>query len=79
MPQRQSIRAPDALQTESETKVVATEKNTGRTNMEPSPKANVEGADADMADLTSAMSTLQFVPTSVRFGRGRGRTGFAKQ
>ena len=32
--------------------------------------------DTDMADLTGAMSALQFVPQSVRFGRGRA--GFAR-
>lgn len=32
--------------------------------------------DTDMTDLTGAMSALQFVPQSVRFGRGRA--GFAK-
>jgi hypothetical protein len=36
-----------------------------------------KNVDADMADLTGAMSALQFVPPSVRFGRG-GRAGFAK-
>ncbi|KAI1812035.1 hypothetical protein GGS20DRAFT_559732 [Poronia punctata] len=34
--------------------------------------------DVDMDGLTGAMSALQFVPPSVRFGRGRGRAGFAK-
>jgi len=29
--------------------------------------------DADMEGLTGAMSSLKFVPPSVRFGRGRGR------
>ncbi|KAB5570536.1 hypothetical protein GE09DRAFT_1103667 [Coniochaeta sp. 2T2.1] len=33
--------------------------------------------DVDMDNLTGAMSSLQFVPRSVRFGRG-GRAGFAK-
>ncbi|KID80051.1 Zinc finger protein [Metarhizium brunneum] len=40
----------------------------------PSKGQNV---DADMADLTGAMSALQFVPPSIRFGRG-GRAGFSK-
>lgn len=30
-----------------------------------------EAPDTDMADLTGAMSALQFVPPSIRFGRGR--------
>ena len=33
--------------------------------------------DTEMAELTGAMSALQFVPRSVRFGRGRA--GFAKR
>ncbi|KHN95117.1 C2H2 type zinc finger domain protein [Metarhizium album ARSEF 1941] len=36
-----------------------------------------ENVDADMADLTETMSALQFVPHSIRFGRG-GRAGFSK-
>jgi hypothetical protein len=38
------------------------------------------GADADMESLTGAMCSLNFVPSSVRFGRGRGkgRGGFSK-
>ncbi|KAM0486019.1 hypothetical protein ACHAPX_000718 [Trichoderma viride] len=40
-------------------------------------KSKPEKADTDMADLTGAMSALQFVPTSVRFGRGRA--GFSKR
>ncbi|KAL6809256.1 hypothetical protein GGI42DRAFT_350718 [Trichoderma sp. SZMC 28013] len=34
-------------------------------------------ADTEMADLTGAMSALQFVPPSIRFGRGRA--GFSKR
>ncbi|KAK6584580.1 hypothetical protein PZA11_002804 [Diplocarpon coronariae] len=36
--------------------------------------------DADMDGLSSAMSSLKFVPASVRFGRGqgRGRGGFSR-
>ncbi|KAL7937692.1 hypothetical protein V8C35DRAFT_293260 [Trichoderma chlorosporum] len=36
-----------------------------------------KAADTDMADLTGAMSALQFVPPSIRFGRGR--PGFSKR
>ncbi|TVY26138.1 Zinc finger protein [Lachnellula hyalina] len=37
--------------------------------------------DADMEGLTGAMSSLKFVPPSVRFGRGRGRGrgGFSRR
>ncbi|KAK6217805.1 hypothetical protein LQW54_003314 [Pestalotiopsis sp. IQ-011] len=38
-----------------------------------------ETVDTAMADLSSAMYTLQFVPTSVRFGRGKARTGFSRR
>jgi len=33
--------------------------------------------DEEMADLAGAMSSLKFVPPSVRFGRGRGK-GFSR-
>jgi uncharacterized protein YdaU (DUF1376 family) len=49
------------------------------TSSSPKPKnesAN-EPRDTDMSDLTGAMSSLSFVPPSVRFGRGR--PGFAKK
>ncbi|KAK8114783.1 hypothetical protein PG999_006852 [Apiospora kogelbergensis] len=38
-----------------------------------------ETADVAMADLENAMSALQFVPPSIRFGRGKGKSGFAKK
>ena len=50
----------------------------------PSPPAvgekkstGTEQVDKEMADLTGAMSSLQFVPPSIRFGRGRA--GFSKR
>lgn len=36
-----------------------------------------ERRDVDMDDLVGGMSSLHFVPRSIRFGRG-GRAGFAK-
>lgn len=41
------------------------------------PKTQI---DMDMDGLTGAMSSLKFVPPSVRFGRGRGRgrAGFSR-
>ncbi|KAG5951274.1 hypothetical protein E4U53_003457 [Claviceps sorghi] len=52
-------------------------KSSESTVEEPQIKHNV---DAEMADLSRAMSALQFIPSSVRFGRGRGRgrAGFSK-
>jgi hypothetical protein len=47
--------------------------------VEESDQAQLGGQpDAEMADLTEAVSALRFVPTSVRFGRGRGRRGFSR-
>ncbi|KAK8048346.1 hypothetical protein PG994_010076 [Apiospora phragmitis] len=37
-----------------------------------------ESADTAMADLESAMSALQFVPPSIRFGRGKGSRGLRR-
>jgi len=37
------------------------------------PKILTPPNDTDMDSLTGAMSSLKFVPQSVRFGRGRGR------
>ena len=41
-------------------------------------RAEMEKPGSEMAGLTGAMSALQFVPKNIRFGRGRGRAGFAK-
>ncbi|KAK4135412.1 hypothetical protein BT67DRAFT_441068 [Trichocladium antarcticum] len=41
-------------------------------------KSPEQQPDQAMDDLSSAMSSLQFVPSSIRFGRGR-RAGFARQ
>lgn len=41
-------------------------------------KSAVQQPDREMEDLSNAMSALQFVPMSVRFGRGR-KAGFAKR
>jgi len=44
------------------------------------PSSSQEDQDEDMDGLAGAMSALKFVPTSVRFGRGkgRGRGGFSR-
>ncbi|KAF6832061.1 zinc finger protein [Colletotrichum musicola] len=46
---------------------------------QPAQHAPTERPDTEMEDLAGAMSALQFVPNSVRFGRGGGRAGFAKR
>lgn len=48
------------------------------------PKARGTGFDKGRTDqgvenVISAMSALKFLPPSVRFGRGGGRSGFAKE
>ena len=43
------------------------------------PTTQRGGKDKGIEDLTKSMSALKFVPHSVRFGRGRGRAGFARQ
>ncbi|KAK6207476.1 zinc finger protein [Colletotrichum tabaci] len=52
-----------------------------KTSKEPglTESAIAEHLDTEMDDLAGAMSALQFVPNSVRFGRGGGRAGFAKR
>ncbi|GAP89190.1 putative zinc finger protein [Rosellinia necatrix] len=44
----------------------------------PEKASSREAPDTKMDDLASALSSLRFVPTAVRFGRGRGKAGFAK-
>ncbi|WQF75569.1 Putative Zinc finger protein [Colletotrichum destructivum] len=55
---------------------IKTSKEPGLTGHE---SAIAEHLDTEMDDLAGAMSALQFVPNSVRFGRGGGRVGFAKR
>ncbi|KAK4041073.1 hypothetical protein C8A01DRAFT_45709 [Parachaetomium inaequale] len=61
---------------------VATEKRAasadGRPATESSRKSPEQQPDQEMEDLSSAMSSLRFVPMSVRFGRGK-TAGFAKR
>ncbi|KAI1434914.1 hypothetical protein GGR50DRAFT_363325 [Xylaria sp. CBS 124048] len=45
----------------------------------PEKAAPAQVPDVEMDSITSAMGALQFVPMSVRFGRGRGKMGFAKR
>ncbi|KAF1811431.1 hypothetical protein P152DRAFT_399045 [Eremomyces bilateralis CBS 781.70] len=40
---------------------------------------NNDVKDDAMTDLTTSMSSLKFVPRNIRFGRGRGRGGFANR
>lgn len=58
------------------THAASTSEYASKPTTQPNP---AECLDTDMEDLTGAMSALQFVPNSVRFGRGGGRAGFAKR
>ena len=44
-----------------------------------SPTSPNQKPDVAMDDLASSMSALQFVPPSIRFGRGGRKAGFAKR
>lgn len=78
VPRRQSLR-----QQQPEGTNLEYQQHQSSTSLEEEPlaaeKPQEKGGDTDMTDLTSAMSILQFAPTSVRFGRGKGRAGFAKR
>lgn len=41
-------------------------------------KQPVKKEDATLGDITKSMSSLQFVPRSVTFGKRKGKSGFAK-
>ncbi|KAK0123575.1 hypothetical protein ONS96_010554 [Cadophora gregata f. sp. sojae] len=41
-------------------------------------ESRADSEDTDMDGLSGAMSSLRFIPPSVRFGRGRGRGGFSR-
>ncbi|KAI0005712.1 hypothetical protein F4779DRAFT_597827 [Xylariaceae sp. FL0662B] len=74
---RHSLRQADASKSEIEESKYQHEQ--GSRQASEATSLTREKPDADMEDLTGAMSALQFVPTSVRFGRGRGKAGFAKR
>ncbi|ORY69928.1 uncharacterized protein BCR38DRAFT_454827 [Pseudomassariella vexata] len=70
---RQSLRQTDASNETDpeEVKPLAKTSEEAATAKEP--------VDTEMDDLAGAMSSLQFVPTSIRFGRGKGRGGFSRR
>ncbi|KAF9875493.1 C2H2 type zinc finger domain protein [Colletotrichum karsti] len=79
----------ESSSTQGETKMEVDEKKGGKEARAASSSGQAtqpttqpdptERPDTDMEDLAGAMSALQFVPNSVRFGRGGGRAGFAKR
>ncbi|KAI9721500.1 MAG: hypothetical protein M1812_002262 [Candelaria pacifica] len=44
-----------------------------------SRKTSADPLDEEMADLTTSLSTLKFIPSSVKFGRGKGGGGLSKR
>ncbi|ETS79947.1 hypothetical protein PFICI_07476 [Pestalotiopsis fici W106-1] len=76
---RQGTRQIEASQARSHIHSTVTGHNPRGAADTSATQANDENADTAMAELSSVMSTLQFVPNSVRFGRGKGRTGFSRR
>ncbi|KXJ97214.1 hypothetical protein Micbo1qcDRAFT_156030 [Microdochium bolleyi] len=50
-----------------------------RHSSEGNSQVSHERPDSEMEDLAGAMSSLQFVPTSIRFGRAGKKAGFVRQ
>lgn len=50
----------------------------GGSDVDKALVTNTSQPDTEMDDLSGAMSALKFVPTSVRFGRGKGKGGFSR-
>ncbi|KAI1108192.1 hypothetical protein F5Y14DRAFT_459975 [Nemania sp. NC0429] len=72
---RQSLRQAEApKQGEERTEVAQVRPQESTETPRPT-----EAPDVEMDGLANAMSALQFVPTSVKFGRGKGKSGFAKR
>lgn len=65
---RESLQGPSVKGEDGAKKEAESSKGQGQGEEKP---------DTEMDDLTGAMSSLQFVPPSIRFGRGR--KGFARQ
>ncbi|KAI0526448.1 hypothetical protein F5B22DRAFT_632925 [Xylaria bambusicola] len=72
---RQSLRQVDTSKSQADE---VTESSPMTAPKLPEKRPPAETPDGEIDYLTGAMSSLQFVPTSVKFGRGRGKTGFAK-
>ncbi|EPE06147.1 zinc finger protein [Ophiostoma piceae UAMH 11346] len=58
--------------------VICNNTTTQKTGSQASP-AKKEQPDVQMDDLAGAMSSMTFIPRSVRFGRGGGKAGFARR
>ncbi|OTA95723.1 hypothetical protein M434DRAFT_393584 [Hypoxylon sp. CO27-5] len=72
-------KSPGRRQSLSQIEFPKTGEEVPKTETSTKVSSPTEARDIEMEDLAGAMSALQFVPMSVRFGRGKGKTGFAKQ
>jgi hypothetical protein len=88
---RKSSAAQHATEIEERARRRSSTLETANTAMEEKRAEEAEGSeetaavkpsttkkDVDMEDLSGAMSSLKFVPPSVRFGRGGKRGGFSR-
>ncbi|KAI1200027.1 hypothetical protein F5X97DRAFT_321783 [Nemania serpens] len=73
---RQSLRQIETPKPQGDERMEVTQVSSQESPETPPP---AEVPDVEMDGLAGAMSALQFVPTSVKFGRGRGKAGFAKR
>ncbi|KAF4991077.1 hypothetical protein FDECE_14162 [Fusarium decemcellulare] len=75
---RASILEAEGAKSQSQQEPKSQQSPKPQTTQNVEKKQDSDGArDTDMADLAGAMSSLSFVPPSVRFGRGRA--GFSKK
>ncbi|KAI8628697.1 hypothetical protein F5Y19DRAFT_485499 [Xylariaceae sp. FL1651] len=75
---RQSLRQAEVTKSQAEERKEAAQRSSQESS-EEEEAAHTGAPDTEMDDLTGAMSSLHFVPTSIKFGRGRGKVGFAKR
>lgn len=79
---RHSLRQSEALK-EGETTESKTSTNNTK-QQQPKPQGSreavppKESVDIDMDNLTGAMSSLRFIPPSIRFGHRKGKSGFSQ-
>ncbi|KAF4453584.1 hypothetical protein FALBO_15957 [Fusarium albosuccineum] len=75
---RASLLEAEGAKSQSQQEPKSQQSPKSQTTQNVEKKQDSDGArDTDMADLAGAMSSLSFVPPSVRFGRGRA--GFSKK
>ncbi|KAH9884431.1 hypothetical protein F4778DRAFT_787735 [Xylariomycetidae sp. FL2044] len=76
---RLSLRQESAKSDEEASKKSVTDTKPSPEEITKDTSQRKEVPDVEMEDLSGAMSSLRFVPSSIRFGRGGGKAGFAKR